>query len=92
MLALFQFNSVIPQSGMILFGSLFFQFVSRLVCDNVLSISEFNAVCQSLIHELFNMKFFINGTGRDFMDWDSYFVFNPRNLRLKFGVGIYDGI
>ena len=28
----------------------------------------------------------------DFMDWDSYFVFNPKNLRLKFCVGVYDGI
>ena len=28
----------------------------------------------------------------DFMDWDNYFVFNPKNLRLKFMLGVYDGI
>ena len=26
------------------------------------------------------------------MDWDNYFVFNPKNLRLKFMLGVYDGI
>ena len=26
------------------------------------------------------------------MDWDNYFVFNPKNLRLKFLLGVYDGI
>ena len=28
----------------------------------------------------------------DFMDWDSYFIFSRKNLRLKFCVGDYDGI
>ena len=45
----------------ILFGSLFFQFVSCLIRDNVLSTFEFNAGHCSLIRELFNMNFLIDG-------------------------------
>ena len=65
---------------MILFGSLFFQFVSGLVRDNVLSTFEFNAVW-------FVSFSTWNFWSMDFMDWDSCFVFNPKNLRLKFCVG-----
>ena len=28
----------------------------------------------------------------DFMDWDSYFVFHPKDLRSKIYVEVYDGI
>ena len=28
----------------------------------------------------------------DFMDWVSYFVFNPKDSRSKFYVEVYDGI
>ena len=70
---------------MILFGSLFFQFVSSLVRDNVLSTFEFNTVW---FVSFSTWSFW----SMDFMDWDSYFVFNPKNLRLKFMLGVYDGI
>ena len=39
-----QYRDFFMRSGMILFGPLFFQFVSGLVRDNVLSTIEFNAV------------------------------------------------
>ena len=65
---------------MTLFGSLFVQFVSGLVRDNVLSTFEFNTVW---FVSFSTWSFW----SMDFMDWDSYFVFNPKNLRLKFCVG-----
>ena len=42
--------------------------------------------------EQFNAVWFFdfsiwNFWSMDFMDWDSYFVFNPKNLRLNFCVG-----
>ena len=59
---------------------LFFQFVSCLVRDNLLSTFEFNTVC---FVSFSTWNFWL----MDFMDWDSCFVFNPKNLRLKFCVG-----
>ena len=38
------------------------------------------------------MNFSIELFAMDFMDWDSHFVFNPIDLRLKIDVEVYDGI
>ena len=43
---------------------------------------------RSSIHQLFNRVLL----SMDFMDWDSYFVFHPKDLRSKIYVEVYDGI
>ena len=67
---------------MVLFGSLLDQFVSVFARVNVLSTFEFDAV-------RFNGVIFLS---MDFMHWDTYFVFNPKDSRSKIYVEVYDGV
>ena len=46
-------------------------------------------ICRSLIHELFNRGFF---EPIDFVDWDRYFVFHPKDPRLKIYREVCDDI